>query len=73
MSSAILDVKSMPKSDKLRLLEELWSDLSRDDASIPSPAWHQSALREAEQLHAEGKAVFSDWSEAKLRIRSAVV
>ena len=73
MSGAILDVKAMPKTDKLRLLEALWSDLSSDDASIPSPGWHQSALREAEQLHADGKEEFSDWSEAKLRIRSAVV
>ena len=69
---ATLDVKTLSKTEKLRLLETLWSDLSSDDTSVPSPAWHQEALREAEQLHAQGKTSFSDWSEAKVRIRASV-
>ena len=70
---ATLDVKMLSKTEKLRLLETLWSELSSDDSSLPSPTWHQDALREAEQLHAQGKSTFSDWSEAKKRIRAAVL
>ena len=46
--------------------------LSGPTAGIASPQWHQDALHEAERLHAEGRATFSDWSEAKDRIRAAV-
>lgn len=67
---AELDVKTLSKAEKLRLFEALWADLSVED--IASPQWHQDALHEAERLHAEGKATFSDWSEAKERIRAAV-
>ena len=69
---AEVDVRSLSKIEKLRLIETLWADLSMEDAAIASPQWHQDALHEAERLHAEGKATFSDWSEAKERIRAAV-
>ena len=67
-----IDVKTLSKVEKLRLIETLWADLSVEDAGIASPQWHQDALRESERLHAEGKATFSDWSEARERIRAAV-
>ena len=69
---AEVDVRSLSKIEKLRLIETLWADLSMEDAAIASPQWHQDALHEAERLHAEGKATFSDWSEAKERIRAAL-
>ena len=69
---AELDVKTLSKVEKLRLIETLWADLSAGGAEIASPPWHQEALREAARLHAEGKASFSDWSEAKERLRAAV-
>ncbi len=69
---AELDVRTLSKIEKLRLIETLWADLSLDDSGITSPKWHQDALLEAERLHAEGKAAFSDWSEVKDRIRATV-
>ena len=69
---AEVDVRSLSKIEKLRLIETLWADLSMEDAAIASPQWHQDALHEAERLHAEGKATFSAWSEAKERIRAAL-
>jgi hypothetical protein len=68
----MLDGKSLSKVEKLRLLETLWIDLSSDEASVTSPAWHEAALNEASRLHEEGKASFSDWSEAKARLRASV-
>lgn len=67
-----LDVKTLSKIDKLRLLESLWADLSADDVDILSPTWHQGALKETEELYAQGKARFADWDEAKARIRATV-
>jgi hypothetical protein len=36
---------------------------------MDSPAWHADALLETERLVRQGKAKFSDWEEAKRRIR----
>jgi putative addiction module component (TIGR02574 family) len=66
------DVKALSKPEKLRLIEALWADLSAEDAGIVSPPWHEEALREAEKLHLQGKAVFSNWDETKERIRKTL-
>jgi hypothetical protein len=50
-------------------MEALWADLSQDEDAFKSPAWHEQALLEAEHAVKTGKARFSDWEEAKKRIR----
>lgn len=69
---AQIEIKTLSKPEKLRLIEALWGDLSAEESGVVSPPWHQDALKEAERLHAEGKALFSDWSDAKRRVRRAV-
>ena len=58
----------MSRADKLRAMEALWADLSRDEAAMDSPGWHGETLRETEQLVRDGKAKFSDWQAARRRI-----
>jgi hypothetical protein len=65
----ILPLQKMSRDDKLRAMEALWADLSQDEARFESPTWHAQALREAERAVKSGKAKFSDWDEAKKRIR----
>jgi hypothetical protein len=43
------------------------SSLSKNEN--PSPAWHRTALEETSSLHEQGKVSFSDWNEAKVRLR----
>ncbi len=64
-----LAIKHMSRSDKLRAMEALWADLAQDESRMNSPAWHAEALRETDSLVRQGKAKFSDWQEAKRRIR----
>ena len=63
-----LPIRRMSRADKLRAMEALWTDLSRDEAELRSPAWHGEILRETEQLVRDGKAKFSDWQTARRRI-----
>lgn len=63
-----LPIKRMSREDKLRAMEVLWADLSRDEAEFDSPGWHSVALRQTEQLVRHGKAKFSDWQAARRRI-----
>lgn len=64
----VLPLKKMSRDEKLRAMEALWADLSKDDDRFQSPTWHAEALREAERAMKNGKAKFSDWHEAKKRI-----
>ena len=59
----------MSRNEKLRAMEALWADLSRDGKKMESPEWHAEALQQTEQLVAQGKAKFSDWEDAKERVR----
>jgi plasmid stabilization system protein ParE len=64
-----LPIKRMSREDKLRAMEALWADLSKDDSDIDSADWHATVLGETEQLVRSGKAKFSDWQTAKSRLR----
>ena len=64
-----LPFERMSREDKLRVMEALWADLSRDEAEIESPGWHGVVLHETEELVRKGRAKFSDWQSARRRIR----
>lgn len=60
---------SLPRLEKLRLIEALWDDLRREPDAIPSPAWHESALRDTEARLESGEEQILDWAEAKRLLR----
>jgi hypothetical protein len=64
-----LPLNKMSRTDKLRAMDALWADLSQKDTDIKSPSWHRDELRKSERAVKSGKAKFSDWDEAKARIR----
>jgi len=61
----MLPIEQLSRVEKLRMMEALWEDLSRDESLLASPAWHGDALREAEKSLALGDADFIDWDQAK--------
>jgi hypothetical protein len=63
-----LSLARMSKTEKLQAMEALWVDLSRDEASFESPAWHAAALIETEALVKSGQARFLDWETAKKQL-----
>jgi hypothetical protein len=64
-----LPLKKMSRDEKLRVMEALWAGLSQDEDRFKSPAWHEQALRNAERAVKGETAKFSDWEQAKKRIR----
>ena len=60
-------------SHKLYLMEALWDDLSKNETTIESPAWHKNILMNRKNELDTGKAIVSDWEEAKERIRRNVL
>jgi hypothetical protein len=65
----IIEIKQLSREEKLRVMEAIWEDLSSEDQSMPSPAWHESTLRETEQRVQSGKEQILDWKEAKKELR----
>ena len=66
-----LEIQQMPRLEKLKLMESLWADLSRDDGELDSPAWHAGALRETAERRARGQEETLDWEQAKAKLRKA--
>ena len=67
-----ISLEEMTTVDKLRTMELLWSDLLTKTANIPTPAWHEKVLADRAEQVQQGRDTFSDWSEAKRRIREAL-
>ena len=64
---AAIDLQQMSIPDKLRLMEDLWTDLSCKE--ITSPAWHGDVLAERDRLIESGDEKFVDWETAKRQLR----
>ena len=61
-------VRKLPRSEKLRLMETLWEDLSRPDRDYQSPAWHAKELAETERRLADGREQATEWETAKKKL-----
>jgi len=64
-----LRLDKMTVRDKLQALEEIWDDLCRSAKAIPSPSWHADVLRAREKRIRQGTSQFTEWTEAKQKIR----
>ena len=62
-------MRQLPRSEKLKLMEALWEELSQPDTEFESPAWHAHELKETESRLAQGKEQVLDWKEAKKKLR----
>ena len=66
---ALLPLEKMSVTDKLCAMDALWEDLRRTPGAVVSPAWHADVLAERTAKIKSGKASFTDWPEAKRKIR----
>lgn len=64
-------VLQLPKKEKLMLMEALWEDLSRDEESLESPAWHAQVLAEREKSIEDGSAEFLTVNEARAELKKS--
>ena len=59
----------MSRKEKLRTMEALWADLSKEDVDIISPSWHEKALKNTAARLAFGQEKIVDWNIAKHELR----
>ncbi|MDY0041320.1 MAG: addiction module protein [Desulforhabdus sp.] len=72
MERVDLPLSKLTVAQKVALMEALWDDLARHEKTLDSPDWHEEVLKDREKAIAAGKASFSDWKEAKERIKGNV-
>ena len=68
--NTVLELGKLTREEKLRAMEELWSDLTRNQDNYPSPEWHADMLREREEALKTGRDEFVPWEEAKRLLRA---
>ena len=66
-----LPLKEMTLSEKIGMMEEIWSDLAGRQEYTP-PDWHGRILEERAKLVESGAVGFTDWETAKDQIRNRV-
>ena len=68
-----LELNQMLIYEKFLMMEQLWESMSKDAQNAGfSPSWHFDVLDAREKRVAEGKATFSNLSEAKKRLQKLV-
>lgn len=63
------EIGHLSREDKLRVMEAIWEDLSKEDEEVKSPKWHQKALQETEQRLDSGEEKKVDWHTSKRELR----
>jgi hypothetical protein len=67
-----LPLKEMTVSEKIEIMEEIWTDLSSVNTGYSPPDWHERILEERTRLAGSGEVGFTDWETAKREIRDRV-
>ncbi len=65
-------LEKMTIEEKLKLMEEIWTDLIKLEGQISSPLWHKDILEEREKKIKNEQETILDWDEAKERIRQSI-
>ncbi len=68
----VLPLDEMTISDKINAMEQIWDDLCRNPENVPSPNWHRDILQAREGRAKQGSSRFTNWTEAKEKIRKSV-
>lgn len=64
-----LPLEQMTVEEKLRVIEAIWEDLSRNAQDLPPPAWHSEVLAQRQAALDAGEDYFEDWESAKEKIK----
>ena len=66
-----LKLGQMTVGETLRALEQIWEDLCRNEADVPSPQWHGDVLEAREARLGRKQECLVSWEDAKRRIRKS--
>ena len=62
---SIADVKQLPLTEKLQIMEAIWEELRAQAEGVPVPQWHRDLLDERRKAVEEGREELLDWDSIK--------
>lgn len=71
MTALEKEILSLPKLEKISIMEQIWVDLLKEEETLEIPGWHLDELAKTEKSLQEGKEHFQDWEVAKKAMREA--
>jgi hypothetical protein len=66
---ALVEINRFSREEKLKIMEAIWEDLSKEDGQVESPDWHHEALQTTNARFLSGQENSVDWQEAKRDLR----
>lgn len=66
----IAEIRQLPLSEKLQIMEAIWEDLRARAEDLPVPEWHKELLDARQDAVAEGREKVLDWDDAKRSLRA---
>jgi hypothetical protein len=69
MTPNSIEIGHLSREEKLKVMEAIWEDLSKEAEQVESPDWHREALDETEGRLRAGQESVVDWPEAKKELR----
>ena len=67
---SVAELMKLPREEKLRIVETLWSDLVSESESFASPHWHEAELTKREKALSEKRIDVIDWEDGKKELRN---
>ena len=64
----LFEIDSLSVSEKLALVNRIWSSLQRSPEDVPSPDWHKDVIEERLRRLESGEAKVSPLAEVKKRL-----
>ncbi len=64
-----IEISHLSREEKLRVMEDIWEDLSKDEIAVDSPSWHHTALQKTKLRVESGQETIVDWESAKKDLR----
>jgi hypothetical protein len=68
MSALLQEIDEMDISQKVQVMDYLWSSLESSSGAYTPPEWHGQELARRERLYAEGNIPVYDWADVKSRL-----
>ncbi len=73
LGMSIAEIRRLPLSEKLQLMEALWEELRAHVEELPVPEWQKKLLDARRRAVEEGREKILEWDEVKgsLKVRRA--
>lgn len=66
------EIRQLPVSERLRLIEEIWDLLDGETEALPVPEWHKAELDRRLDALDQGTSTGATWDEVRRRITGQI-